>query len=92
MDNGICGSAGGCRCLIFDLIFLFFPGTKSAECFVAHNVLHGDAALGHGCGEFVIDELVTESYVVGILGGVAVVDACYAAPVYGAEAHGTGLA
>ena len=78
--------------LIFDLIFLFFPGTEGAEGFVAHDILHGDAALGHGCGEFVVDELVAEAYVVGILGGIAVVDACNAAPVYGAEAHGTGLA
>ena len=78
--------------LVFDLVFLFFPCTEGAEGFVAHDILHGDAALGHGCGEFVVDELVAEAYVVGILGGIAVVDACNAAPVYGAEAHGTGLA
>src|SRR5215813_14580547 len=67
------------------------PGLEYRRGFVAEELVHGDAALGLGDGEFAVDEGVIETGSRGIGGGSRIENLRWTRPIDGSEAHGTGL-
>src|SRR5450631_2185512 len=86
LDNlGVAG--GNFRASVGRFVVLFVPGTKGDQGFFAHQLDHGNFAVGVGELDLAVNEGVVKTEFCGVGGGVGEKNANGPGPVDGAEAH-----